>query len=199
MWNERYAGEDYLFGTEPAAFLVAQAGRLPEGARLLCVADGEGRNSTWLAAQGHRVTAFDPAPNALAKARALAQARGVTVAFHEAGIEDWPWERDAVDAVVAIFIQFAAPPERARLFDRIARTIRPGGLLLLHGYAPRQVAYGTGGPPHAGNMYTLELLHMAFPGWEVLHEADYDAEIREGAGHSGRSGLIDFVARRPGG
>jgi SAM-dependent methyltransferase len=198
MWNERYANEDYLFGTEPAAFLVAQAGHLPRGARVLCVADGEGRNSTWLAAQGHEVTAFDPAPNALAKARRLAEARGVTVDFREADVEDWPWEEGAVDAVVAIFIQFAPPDLRARLFADMARTLQPGGVLLLHGYAPRQVDYGTGGPPHAENMYTLELLRAAFPGWEVLHAADYDAKIDEGAGHSGRSGLIDFVARKPG-
>jgi SAM-dependent methyltransferase len=197
MWNERYANEDYLFGTEPAAFLVAQARHLPRGARVLCVADGEGRNSTWLAAQGHEVTAFDPAPNALAKARRLAEARGVTVDFREADVEDWPWEEGAVDAVVAIFIQFAPPDLRARLFADMARTLQPGGVLLLHGYAPRQVDYGTGGPPHAENMYTLELLRAAFPGWEVLHAADYDAKIDEGAGHSGRSGLIDFVARKP--
>ena len=197
MWNERYANEDYLFGTESAAFLVAQARHLPRGARALCVADGEGRNSTWLAAQGHEVTAFDPAPNALAKARRLAEARGVTVDFREADVEDWPWEEGAVDAVVAIFIQFAPPDLRARLFADMARTLQPGGVLLLHGYAPRQVDYGTGGPPHAENMYTLELLRAAFPGWEVLHAADYDAKIDEGAGHSGRSGLIDFVARKP--
>ncbi len=197
MWNERYASEDYLFGTEPAAFLVAQSAHLPHAAHVLCVADGEGRNSTWLAAQGHAVTAFDPAPNALAKARRLAEARGVTVDLREAGVESWPWEEGAVDAVVAIFIQFAPPDLRARLFAGMARTIRPGGVLLLHGYAPRQVGYGTGGPPQAENMYTLPLLHAAFPGWEVLHEADYEAEVEEGRGHSGRSALIDFVARRP--
>ena len=199
MWNERYAREEYLFGTEPAAFLAAQAQRLPARADVLCIADGEGRNSTFLAGLGHAVTAFDPAPNALAKARHLAQARGVRVAFHEAGTEDWPWTPQAHDAVVAIFVQFAPPPARAALFADIARTLRPGGMLLLHGYAPRQVEYGTGGPPAAENMYTLPLLHAAFPGWAILHEADYDAVIEEGTGHCGRSGLIDYVALKPGG
>ncbi len=199
MWNDRYATDDYLFGTAPAAFLVAQAPHLAPASRVLCVADGEGRNSVHLAALCHDVTAFDPAPNALAKARRLAAERGVAVAFHEAGIEDWDWTPGAFDAVVAIFVQFAAPPQRAALFGNIARTLRPGGLLLLHGYAPRQVGYGTGGPPQAENMYTLPLLRDAFPGWEVLHAADRDAEIDEGRGHSGRSALIDFVARKPAG
>jgi hypothetical protein len=102
------------------------------------------------------------------------------------------------DAVIAVFIQFQGPDDRAVTFARIARALRPGGLLLLHGYAPRQVGYGTGGPSAEKNMYTLDLLHAAFEGWEVLHADDYDAVIEEGRGHSGRSGLVDFVARKPG-
>jgi SAM-dependent methyltransferase len=199
MWNERYSGEDYLFGTEPAAFLVAQAHHLPPGARVLSVADGEGRNSVWLAGQGHRVVAFEPAANAREKARRLAEARGVAVEHHAAGVEEWGWAPEAFDAVAAIFIQFAGPEGRRAIFEGIARTLAPGGVLLLHGYAPRQIGYGTGGPPHVENLYTLDLLHASFPGWDVLHEADYDAEIDEGRAHSGRSALIDFVARKPAG
>ena len=196
MWNERYARQDYLFGTEPAAFLAREAGRIADGARVLCVADGEGRNSVHLAGLGHSVTAFDASEVGLGKARALAAARSVTVEFRLSGVESWDWS-GPYDAVVAIFIQFADPALRSRLFADMARAVRPGGLLLLHGYAPRQVDYGTGGPPHRENMYTEAMLAKAFDGWEILHSADYDAEISEGAGHSGLSGLIDFVARKP--
>lgn len=196
MWNDRYAGEDYLFGTEPADFLKRAALRLPPASRVLCVADGEGRNSVHLARLGHRVTAFDMSPNAVEKARRLAAETGVDVDLHVSTLEDWAWEQD-FDAVAAIFIQFQGPEDRAVTFANIARAVRPGGMLLLHGYAPRQVGYGTGGPPHEANMYTLPLLREAFAGWEVLDEADYDAVIEEGAGHSGRSGLIDFVAVKP--
>lgn len=195
-WNARYAGDAYLFGTEPAAFVRNRAALIPPAARVLCVADGEGRNSVHLARLGHAVTAFDLSPAAVAKARRLAAGEGVAVDFHVATIEGWDWSWQ-VDAVVAIFIQFVGPDARAALFADLARAIRPGGLLLLHGYAPRQVGYGTGGPPRAENMYTRGLLHDAFAGWEVLASADYDATITEGRGHSGLSGLIDFVARKP--
>lgn len=198
MWDQRFGAPGYLFGTEPAAFLQAEAGRITPGAQVLCVADGEGRNSVWLARQGHDVTAFDASPVAVDKARALAKAAGVTVALHTADADAWGWQAGAFDAVVAIFIQFAPPALRDRIFAGMARTLRPGGLLLLHGYAPRQVGYGTGGPGAAENLYTLEMLRAAFPGWEVLHEADRDAEIHEGTGHSGMSALIDFVVRKPG-
>jgi hypothetical protein len=48
-WNERYARDDYLYGESPNAFLRANAHRLAAGQSALCVADGDGRNSVWLA------------------------------------------------------------------------------------------------------------------------------------------------------
>ncbi|HPE26928.1 MAG: methyltransferase domain-containing protein [Rhodobacteraceae bacterium] len=196
MWNDRYAGDEYLFGTAPADFLLRAAPWLTPGESALAIADGEGRNSVWLAGQGLAVTAFDPAPNAVAKARRLAEAKGTAVEFHLTDLDGWDWTRQ-FDIVAAIFIQFVAPAERPRLFDRIKAALRPGGLLLLHGYAPRQVDYGTGGPSRRENMYTLDLLHDAFAGWQVLRAEDFDADVDEGRGHSGRSALIDFVARKP--
>lgn len=195
-WDERYAAEGFLFGTEPADFLRRTSEFLSEGSRVLCVADGEGRNSVFLAQRGHTVTGFDASSVALEKARGLARSRGVTVDLHESGIETWDWSKQ-FDAVVGIFIQFVGPDLRSQLFDRMAGAVRPGGLLLLHGYAPRQVGYGTGGPPDAENMYTEPLLRDVFDGFEILHIADYDAEIDEGPGHSGKSALIDLVARKP--
>ncbi|WP_240453888.1 SAM-dependent methyltransferase [Chachezhania antarctica] len=196
-WDNRYAADGFLFGTAPADFLKREAGRIPDASRVLCVADGEGRNSVHLAGLGHQVTAFDASTVGLEKARGLAADRGVSVDFHESGIEHWDWSRTH-DAVVGIFIQFAPPDLREQLFGWLERAVRPGGLLLLHGYAPRQVGYGTGGPPQVENMYTVDMLAQAFPEMEILHAADYDHEVDEGPGHSGLSALVDFVARKPG-
>jgi SAM-dependent methyltransferase len=197
MWNARYDRPDYLFGRAPAAFLRAQAGQIPQGSRVLVVADGEGRNSVYLAGLGHDVTAFDAAPNAVEKARRLAAEQGVSVDLSVADIFAVDWAATAYDAVVAIFIQFMGPGPRAEVFAGLDKALKPGGVLLLHGYAPRQVGYGTGGPSAVENMYELPMLRAAFPGYAVLHAADHDAEIQEGPGHSGRSGLVDFVARKP--
>lgn len=196
LWDERFAGEDYAFGTEPAAFLVREAGRLAPGQTALLLADGEGRNSVFLAGRGVAVTAMDASARGLEKARALAEARGVEVAFHQADILDWDWDAAHYDAVIGIFVQFLAPPERGEVFAGIARAVAPGGLAMLHGYGPRQIGYGTGGPKAPENLYKLELLQGAFRGWEVLVARDYEAELAEGSRHVGRSALIDFVARK---
>lgn len=196
MWDERYAGKDYLFGTAPAAFVVGQGGVLPPGSRILSLADGEGRNSVHLAGLGHQVTAMEQSPVALQKARALAAARGVSVDFRQAGVESWDWSQP-FDAVLGVFIQFAGPALRATIHTGIARAVVPGGLVMLHGYAPRQIANGTGGPRAVENLYTLDGLRADFPGWQILRATDYDAVIHEGTGHSGPSALVDFIARKP--
>lgn len=197
MWNERFSTPGYLFGKAPAEFLTRAASYIPAGSDVLSVADGEGRNSVYLATCGHRVTAFDFAPAAVEKARALAAEQGVEMAFNISSIEDWDWSVQH-DAVVAIFIQFSPPEQRAAVFSGIAKAVKPGVLFLLHGYAPRQVEYATGGPSAKSHMYTKDLLRAAFDGWEVLDLEDYDREIDEGRAHSGLSALVDFVARKPG-
>lgn len=198
VWNERYAGEHYHFGVEPNAFLASQQARLRVGMSCLAVADGEGRNGVWLAEQGLDVLAVDSSPVALDKARRLARERGVTLQVELADLMQWDWPAGRFDVVAAIFIQFAPPPLRAQMFGRIERCLKPGGLLLLQGYTPRQLEYRTGGPSQVENLYTESLLRESFADMEVLHLAEHDSVIREGVGHDGLSALIDLVARKVG-
>ncbi len=206
IWDERYAGEEYHFGVEPNAFLVSQRGLLKPGMTCLAVADGEGRNGVWLAEQGLQVLSVDSSSVALDKAKRLAQQRNVDVQFEQADLmqKDWPVLSDVeggenrFDVVAAIFIQFAPPGMREQMFAQIKRCLKPGGLLLLQGYTPRQLEYRTGGPSQAENLYTESLLRDAFSDMDILHLAEHDDIIREGAGHSGMSALIDLVARKRG-
>jgi len=195
-WNERYAGEDYLFGTEPNAFLESQRDLLEPGQRALAVADGEGRNGVWLAHQGLDVLSVDFSPVALEKARLLAARAGVKIKTELADLRTWDWGADRFDVVAAIFIQFAPPAERARMFENMKRCLKPGGLLILQGYTPKQIEYDTGGPPQVENLYTAALLREAFAGMTILHLAEHEDVIEEGTRHRGLSALVDLVARK---
>jgi SAM-dependent methyltransferase len=197
-WNGRYAAAGYLFGTAPNAFLASQAKRLKPGMNALAIADGEGRNGVWLAGQGLHVTAFDFSLVGAEKARKLAAERGVSKNYDSsiAMLDDWDWDANQYDVIAAIFIQFATPPERARMFAGICRALKPGGYLLLQGYGPGQLAYGTGGPKVPEQLYTATLLKQAFAALEILELREHDSEINEGEGHGGMSALIELVARR---
>jgi len=203
IWSERYqgVGEDYLFGVAPNRFLEHHVDLLRNGRTALCVADGEGRNSVWLAEQGLEVTAVDITPVAVAKAHKLAAGRGVQVNFEIGDMlaPDWPppAQRNAYDWVVGIFIQFVGPEERRRQMAALKLATRPGGRVLLQGYTPRQHLYRTGGPSDVENLYTPEILKALFADWSIDELVEYEDVIAEGVGHAGRSALIGMVARKP--
>jgi len=195
-WNRRFSEDGYLFGDAPNGWLREHADVWKPGERVLCVADGEGRNSVWLAGRGLQVDAFDIAEVGVAKARRLAAERGVTVNFSIADCDAYAWTGNSYDGVAAIFVQFADPPMRERLFRNIVRCLKPGGTLVLQGYTPRQLDYKTGGPPIASHLYTEALLREAFADLDLVELRSYEAELAEGSGHHGRSALIGLVARR---
>ena len=197
FWDDRYRTADYVFGTDPNKFLASQAHRLTAGMRVLALADGEGRNGVWLAERGLDVLAVDASSVALTKARTLAAERGVTLEAELADLTNWDFGEDRFDAVVAIFIQFADPVLRKRVFSNIRDCLKPGGLLILQGYRPEQLEHGTGGPRKVENLYTAALLREAFSDMELLHLQEHDEVLSEGCGHAGLSALIDLVARKP--
>lgn len=197
MWDQRYSGSDYVFGVEPNRFLTSCAHLLEPGQSALAVADGEGRNSVWLASEGLNVTAFDASEIGLSKAGRLAAEKGATVDYRLSRIEDWEWPAERFDVVVAIFIQFAAPELRSVIFEGMKHTLKRGGLILMEGYRPEQLAYATGGPSQREHLYTRQLLEEAFSDFDILQLTEYDSELHEGQGHLGMSALIDLVARKP--
>ena len=196
-WNQRYASEPHLFGQEPNEYLRTQAHHIAPGGRVLCVADGDGRNSVWLARQGLRVDAFDISDVGVARARQMAADAQVTVDYSVADCDQWPWPTASYDAVVAIFVQFADPAMRERLFAHMVEALRPGGVLVLQGYTPRQLEYKTGGPPILSHLYTPELIRSAFAGLQIIELRDYEAVLSEGTQHRGPSALLGLVARKP--
>jgi SAM-dependent methyltransferase len=195
MWNERYSGDTYVYGTAPNDFLRAMSGQIPPGP-VLCLAEGEGRNAVFLAELGHEVTAVDQSPQAMEKARRLAESRGVSVETVTADLRDFDVEPGSWAGVVAIFMHL--PPElRACVLARAVEGLRPGGVLVLEGYAPAQLLHGTGGPSVEELLIPLSRLRQELHGLHFLHLGQVEREISEGDMHRGISAVVQVVGRRP--
>lgn len=196
MWESRFSADGYLFGTAPNAFLASCRDLLPKQGRALAIADGEGRNGVFLAECGLSVLSVDFSPTAQAKAQRLAAERGVTIETRTVDLLSWQWP-NGFDVIAGIFFQFVEPEQRPQIFQQIRDALKPGGLLLIEGYRPKQLVYKTGGPSRAENLYTRELLEQAFGDFDNLSICEHDSEIVEGAGHAGLSALIDLIGWRP--
>jgi len=195
MWDQRYATDEYVYGTQPNDFLVEAAAGLPPG-RVLCLAEGEGRNAVWLAQQGHRVLAVDASAVGLQKARQLAQQRGVEIATAVADLADYDIPAASFDLIVSIFCHLP-PPVRRRLHRQAVQGLAPGGRLILEAYTPRQLGRGTGGPPVAELLYDLETLRADLTGLTLAHAVECERELHEGRLHEGVGAVVQLVAQRP--
>lgn len=196
FWDDRFNTEEYIFGRTPSQFVQKYANRLAPNSDVFLPADGEGRNSVYLAQLGHNVHAFDYSPNAIKKAESLAQSAKVNVDFQVQDILNYNWPKSKFDAAFAVFIQFAAPPLRDEIIENIKASVKIGGMVFLHGYTPKQLEYKTGGPSNIENLYTSQILCELFDGFEIIELSEYEQELDEGAGHKGMSALIDLAARR---
>ena len=195
-WENRYRVPGYAFGTEPNYFLASCKALLPRSGKALAVADGEGRNGIWLAEQGLDVLSIDFSPSAQEKARALAKQRGVSLTIAPADVHAWDYPDAAFDVVVEIFTQFSSPAERAKKWAGMRKALKPGGLLIIQGYTPKQLQYGTGGPKQVENLYTRAMLEAAFGDLRDVTIVEEELEIHEGTSHGGMSAVINLTARR---
>jgi SAM-dependent methyltransferase len=195
-WQGRYSIPDYLFGKEPNYFLASCKPLLPRSGKVLSVADGEARNGVWLAEQGLDVTSIDFSEAAQVKAAALAKERGVKINLIHTDVHAWNYPADAFDVVVEIFTQFSSPSDRVQKWAGMRKALKTGGLLILQGYTPKQLDYGTGGPKELENLYTRDLLEKTFGDFHDVKFVEQELEMHEGAGHGGMSAVIGLTARK---
>lgn len=195
-WQGRYSIPEYLFGKQPNYFLASCKPLLPRSGTALAVADGEARNGVWLAEQGLDVLSLDFSEIAQTKAAALAKERGVSIKLVHADVHAWNYPADAFDVVVEIFTQFSAPADRARKWAGMRKALKPSGLLIVQGYTPKQLEYGTGGPKELENLYTRAMLEQAFGDLREVKFVEEEREMHEGAAHGGMSAVIGLTARK---
>lgn len=196
IWDDRYSAPSFFYGTEPNDFLREQEVRFAAKGRVLCLAEGEGRNAVWLAQQGFDVTAVDGSAVGLAKARALAADRGVHIGTVTADLAVWRIDASQWDVVVSIWCHLPSALRR-EVHRQVVNALRPGGVLVLEAYTPAQLAFKTGGPPDPDMMPTLSLLRDELAGLDFDFARECERTIHEGAGHNGRSAVVQLVAVRP--
>jgi len=164
-WDRRYTEVENLWSAKPNRFLVAEVRDLEPG-RALDLACGEGRNAIWLASLGWRVEGVDYSRVAIEKARARAEREGVEVAFSEGDLVEYEPEPSAYDLVLLLYLHLPAEEHRAVL-RRAARSLAPGGTLVVLGHDLLNATEGTGGPSDDSLLYTPDDLVRVLSDLEI--------------------------------
>lgn len=195
MWDQRYSSEEYAYGVLPNDFLVEKFDQLPFG-KVLCLAEGEGRNAVWLAEQGLEVTAVDSSKVGLKKTRKLADERGVAITTLHADLADFEIGSNQWDSIVSIFCHLPMDT-RKMVHQRCVEGLRSGGMMLLEAYTPDQLEYKTGGPPSTEMMMDSQILKEELTGLDFITMEEKVREINEGEFHKGDGAVVQLLAVKP--
>ncbi len=195
MWDDRYSGDEYLYGKEPNEFLASVAAKISSGGSVMCLADGEGRNGVFLAGLGFDVASIDQSERGVDKARSLARHSGAELDAQVGDLATVDLGQGRWDAIVSIFVH--VPVELRRdLHARVVRSLKPNGLFVLEAYTPDQIGRGTGGPPDAALTMTLDDVRAELAGLHEEHGMETVRPVVEGSGHSGDGAVVQFLGRR---
>ena len=194
-WDERYEQQEYYYGTAPNAFLTAVSDKIPQG-RILCLAEGEGRNAVFLASRGYRVTAVDGSGVGLLKAAQLAASHQVSITTVCADLADFRIEPGLWDGIVSCYCHLPSAI-RTPLHHQVVKGLKPGGVLVLEGFSKEQLTYGTGGPPSLDMLFSLEELQQELAGLEFIHAVTTERDVREGRGHTGIASVVQILGFKP--
>lgn len=195
FWNNRYAGVGYVYGEAPNLFVSEVTPQIPAGP-VLCLAEGEGRNAAHLALLGHRVTAVDQSETGLAKARRLAEGRGVVIETVLVDLENYRITPGSWAGIVATFVHLP-PSLRRKVHTNAVLGLQTGGIFILEAYTPAQLAFDTGGPKSPELLVTLASLLEELAGLDFPVARELERDLNEGGSHSGRGAVVQILARRP--
>lgn len=195
FWDGRFAESPAVYGEAPNAWLVECEPKLPSAARVLCLAEGQGRNALWLTRQGHSIEALDLSAVAMAQLGQAAREQSLAIEAKQQDLAAWQPTPASVDAVVLVFAHFP-PSLRARVHAAAVTALRPGGLLILEGFAREQLGRSSGGPRELDWLFDEEALRADFAGLRIERLERIDEVLDEGPFHQGPALRWRLLARR---
>ena len=194
-WNERYKGDTFYYGKDPNDFLKEISSQLAPKSRILCLAEGEGRNAVFLSNLGHLVTAVDQSETGLLKLKQLATLNKTEVSTIVADLENFQIEENKWDAIVSIWCHLPSIL-RKKVHRDCVKGLAPNGLLILEAYNPQQLEFKTGGPDNTDLLMTKESLIEELAGLKFITIEEKTRIIHEGQGHNGMSAIVEVFAKK---
>ncbi len=192
IWNQRYAQELFVYGTEPNEFFKTQLSLLPAG-KILLPAEGEGRNAAYAASKGWNVIAFDSSMSGKEKAEKLMKQKNVQFEYLIESFEEFEYQESSFDVIALIY---AHTFNRKDNHQNILHYLKPGGTLLLEGFSKKQIFYNSGGPRKKEMLFSKEELKSDFSDCKLLDIDELETELQEGPMHIGKASIIRAIMKK---
>ncbi len=213
-YDEKYAGCDSYFGSEPDTALKRFHHLLPKPGPILDIGAGQGRNALFLARQGYEIHTVEPSKVAFNALTTAAEREGLPVKTYNCGYETFHAQAGAYPGILLFGVVMEQPWETLPgLIDKIRLWIAREGLVLVNAFTMEDPQYQerrglwqrVGGRSFIGDdrevktyLEAGEILEL-FRGFETVHHREgLGPEHRHGDGPLERHGRAEAVLRYPG-
>lgn len=194
FWNERYALQEYVYGTEPNVFFKDQIKKISPG-KILFPAEGEGRNAVYAAKLGWDVYAYDSSTKAKKKAELLAKGNSVEINYNVYDMETADYPLEFFDCIVLIFAHFH-PFERNFFHNKLVSFLKPGGTIILEGFSKKQMQFNSGGPRNLEMLFSADEIQNDFNLLLKTELEETETVLDEGSFHQGPASVIRMIGKK---
>lgn len=199
FWDQRYRSTEFAYGKNPNDLLKSELSELTPG-KALFPAEGEGRNAVYTARLGWEVTAFDQSSEGKNKALSLAREYDVSINYIVSEMEDVDFEPQSFDLLVLVYAHFPSYLRR-EYHQKLGSYLKPGGKLILEGFAKGHEVYQAknpyaGGPRDISMLFSLPELLADFNMLSIEEAVVKERILDEGPYHQGAAWVAQFVATK---
>ena len=195
FWDERYASNEYVYGTEPNQFFKEQIQKIKSVGKLLLPGEGEGRNAVFAAKLGWVVNAFDQSSVAKMKAQKLATFNQVKINYSNVNLEQFIPQKNFFDCAAIIFVHLT-PDIRSVIHRKIIESLKPKGKIILELFSKNQFGKNSGGPQNLDMLSTIQETRDDFKDLKTIILKEENINLEEGDKHSGEASVIRFLGEK---
>lgn len=172
FWEQTYSNADVsTFSKGPTVDVNEYYAIFPPHSLILDVGCGEGRNSIFLAKQGHTVDAFDLSENGITKAKSIAIAAGVEVNFFSQDLGVFVFEKD-YDVILSHGVLHLPEKEvRDRFIRKMQEHTKVGGFNAI-GIFTNRLPATPDNAPYTHSLFDVGELPGKYAGWEIVHHLE---------------------------
>ena len=195
IWDERFGAKEYAYGKEPNVFFKETLDTLIPG-RILVPGAGEGRDVVYAATRNWQTDAIDTSIKGKEKALLLAKEFNTRINYEIMDAADYRARKQQYDAIGLSYFHLPVTV-RAKFHHKLTESLKPGGILFLEAFNPKQLNNSSGGPKEISMLFTPQMLAEDFKGLTLVKNEELVTELHEGLYHIGKSDVIRFIGIKP--
>lgn len=198
FWNQKFTEIENLYGLEANGFVKTSSKILEKKSKILCLAEGEGRNALYLATKGHEISVIDISQVAIENMENLLSTYGYDVNAKQIDILRWQPIYQEYDAIITTYLHLANQEQFHNVLDKSILSLKTNGYFIGEFFEKKQIDFTSGGPKNIDMLYCINELREYLSNHNITIKilSNETVNLDEGLGHQGKASVIRVIFQK---